>query len=359
MAKILLLGDYSALHKNLKEGLVALGHDVTLASSGDDWKNLARDIDLNYKNRKNKFLPRKIVNIIYPLIDLKQFKGFDVVQLINPLMFFNKRFPNKFHINQLLKNNSKTFILAAGDDAYFWKFSRKELKYGPFDDTLKYDYNKKSHMCELPRVFNLNKYIVDKCDGIIPIMYEYEVGYKNHTKLKNTIPIPMNIDKIKYKENIIGEKLVVFHGLNRPGFKGTMYVEKAFEILKGRYPDELELVIDGHMPLDEYLQFLERVNVVIDQTSSHSLGVNGVYSLAMGKVVLGGAEPESLISHNVTSSPVINILPNPESIVKAIEELLINKNEIPTLGLESRKYAENVHGHINIAKQYLKTWGLE
>ena len=33
--KILLLGEYSGLHLNLRDGLRELGHDVVLASAGD------------------------------------------------------------------------------------------------------------------------------------------------------------------------------------------------------------------------------------------------------------------------------------------------------------------------------------
>lgn len=43
---ILLLGEYSALHKNLKEGLNELGYEALIASDGDGWKNIPRDIDL-------------------------------------------------------------------------------------------------------------------------------------------------------------------------------------------------------------------------------------------------------------------------------------------------------------------------
>ena len=46
---ILLLGDFSALHKNLKDGLVELGHNVTIASDGDGYKRTPRDIDLSPK----------------------------------------------------------------------------------------------------------------------------------------------------------------------------------------------------------------------------------------------------------------------------------------------------------------------
>lgn len=41
--KILLLGEYSGLYHNLKQGLQELGADVTLAANGDAWKKfLAR-----------------------------------------------------------------------------------------------------------------------------------------------------------------------------------------------------------------------------------------------------------------------------------------------------------------------------
>lgn len=100
---------------------------------------------------------------------------------------------------------------------------------------------------------------------------------------------------------------------------------------------------------------MSRTNVVIDQMYSHSLGVNGVYALAMGKIVMGGAEPESLKSHGVNFSPVINLKPNHESIIYEVEKLLKNKNKIKDLGYESRSYAENVHSHTKVAQQYLDT----
>lgn len=44
--KILLLGDYSNVHATLASALRTLGHEVTLASDGDSWKNYPRDVDL-------------------------------------------------------------------------------------------------------------------------------------------------------------------------------------------------------------------------------------------------------------------------------------------------------------------------
>ena len=352
--KILLLGEFSALHKNLKEGLVALGHEVDIASSGDVWKNIPRDIDLKVEGN---YITRKIKRIykLYKLLNLV--KQYDIVQLVNAFVFYKKLIPNKLFISNLIKNSKKFYLLGAGSDSYFWLNGRKKLKYGPFEDFLKYDSNNATgHYMENSRAFEINKYIADNCDGIIPIMFEYETSYENHPNLKKTIPIPMNIEKIEYQDNIVKDKIVVFHGLNRYGFKGTRHVEEAFKILAKKYPDDLELIIDGKMPLEKYLEVMAKTNVIIDQTNSYSLGVNGIYALAMGKIVLGGAEPESLKSLGVESSPVINIKPNAQSIVGAIEKLLENKEKITMLGQKSRKFSEGTHGHINIAKKYLEVW---
>ena len=63
--KILLFGDNSSLHSNLRDGLIALGHKVVLASDGDGWKNIPRDIDINYGD---KFINRKLANRIFPWV---------------------------------------------------------------------------------------------------------------------------------------------------------------------------------------------------------------------------------------------------------------------------------------------------
>lgn len=350
---ILLLGEYSSLYSNLKDGLEELGHNAVIASYGDGWKNISRDIDLG--GGEVDFFS-KVKRKISPVIKCKSLQGFDVVQYINPFYFYHSLLPNKIIIDNIIKRNRKFFISAAGDDAFFWRNGREMLRYGPFDDFLKYDIRKKDFFMSKEKSYKFNEWLVERSDGVIPIMYEYELSYKGSPKLLKTIPIPMNLSKINYKENIPRDKLTVFHGLNRYGFKGTRHVEEAFKILAGRYPNDLELIIEGKLPLNQYLEIMKRANLVIDQTYSYSLGMNGVYALAMGKVVLGGAEPESLLSFGVEHSPVVNIEPSSSSIVKAVERLLQEKKRIPEIGFSSRKFAENNHCHVDIASKYISTW---
>ena len=83
--------------------------------------------------------------------------------------------------------------------------------------------------------FNYNRRIVDKSNGLIPVMYEYDSCYKKSSKKLNLIPLPVNLKSISCDPNNIKDKIVVFHGLSRYGFKGTRHVENAFKVLKEKY----------------------------------------------------------------------------------------------------------------------------
>ena len=81
------------------------------------------------------------------------------------------------------------------------------------------------------------------------------------------------------------------------------------------------------MPLEDYLELMKRQNIIINPINS--------CSLAMGKIVMGGAEQESLMSLDVASSPVpvINLEPSVQSITEKIENLLERRKRISTSGL--------------------------
>lgn len=350
--KILLLGEYSGLHNNLKAGLQELGHDVTLAASGDGFKNFPADI--KFDSQRSGIVGKIERNLSY-FLHLNQMVGYDIVQIINPIVF-NPRFGiNKILLNYIIKNNNIVSLLGAGCDAFYWQKSRKELDYGPFEDNLKYDYKLNFNpYYDGEDALGWNVFLANKVDHIIPIMYEYEIGYRNFKNLRKCIPIPMNINKINYYPNTVNDKCRVFHGLNRYGFKGTRIVEQAFSILKDN--NFLDLRIEGNMPIDAYLQLMKKTNIIVDQVYSYSAGMNAIYALAMGKIVLGGAEPESLKALGFKDTPIINIKPNAESIVQEIEYLIDHKADIPERGFEARNFVINNHNYIDIAQKYINTW---
>ena len=352
--KILLAGEFSGFHLNLKKGLEKLGHEVTLLSSGDGWKNINSDTKIYSAIEAKPF--NKVINIIRDYLIIKNYKNYDVVQFMQPLLFSQKLGLNKYLINKLIENNKKSFLIAAGSDSMYWKNYKTKFRYSPHHDMKYIDNKGKESMYEKDEIYDYNVYLAKKVDGIIPIMYDYDIGYIDFKNKKKVIPLPMDLDTIEYQENMIKDKIVIFHGLNREGFKGTAHIKKAMERIKENYSDLVEIIIDGKMPLNEYIQLMKRTNIVIDQANSYSYGVNAVIAMAMGKIILSGCEQETLDTFGIKSSPIINILPDEDDIYQKLELLIENKDKFITYGKESREYVSLLHDYELIAHKFLSTW---
>ena len=114
--------------------------------------------------------------------------------------------------------------------------------------------------------------LYEMIDGYIPYRYEYAEPFRSITTIKKTIPIPINIDEIKYSPNIVNGKIIFFHGLAKRSVKGHQYILGAFDQLRNRYKDEAEFVCKGGLPISEYMKLLDKTNVVLDDANSYSLG---------------------------------------------------------------------------------------
>ena len=352
--RILLLGEFSALHKNLRDGLRELGHEAVVASVGDGWKRIPADIDLGSQATGWR---GRLERIARPEWSLPKLTGYDVVQIINPLLFSRKGGYNSGLLRAILAGNDRAFLVGAGDDAFYWREGRQTLAYGPFDDIIRYDLKGEACPWLDPKVRAFNLWLAQRVEGILPIMYDYWVGYQAFPHRRAPLPIPVNVTGIPYQENTLhGGKLRVFHGLNREGFKGTHYVREAFAFLQQHYPHEVECSIEGGMPLPAYLEHLSKMNVVIDQTSSYSCGVNALFALALGKVVLGGAEPENHLLYGDAPMPVLNITPDAGSIVRQVEAVLAQRADLAQLGAASREFVATHHDHVRVAERYLAAW---
>jgi len=151
-------------------------------------------------------------------------------------------------------------------------------------------------------------------------------------------------------------KIVIYHSSNRPVFKGSKFINEALEIIQERYPEDVEVINASFLPLEEYLSAINRTHILIDQCRSYSYAMNALYSLAKGKVVLSGCEEECVKEWGIEDSPVVNIRPNVDDIVNKLEYLILNRDLILKLSLESRKFVEQNHNHVDTAQKFLKEW---
>ncbi|SMG15034.1 hypothetical protein SAMN05661096_00721 [Marivirga sericea] len=352
--KILLLGDFSGLGINLKNGLMNAGHEVTIASSSADWRNFSFDINLNHRKTGYK---RVFYDRLKPFNLLSKLTGFDIIQLIDPFTFYLKYFPSKIFYKILFNNNGKSFLGASSMDSYFWKYSKEYMNYTPYEEMRKFDWNRFLDFKISQEAFDFNRFIAKQVDGIIPVMYDYEGGYRKEFSDKvKTVPLPLTIKEELVEKVKPYKKLVFFHGLNRYGFKGTRIITEAFSDMTKKYPNDLEFNISDKMPINEYLKVLDKTHVVVDQVNSYSYGMNALYSMAKGKIVMSGAEKEALSAIEVEECPVINIRPDKESIKAEIEKILDLKPTIFDLGIKSREFVEKYHDADKVALEYLSFW---
>lgn len=354
--KILLLGEFSGFHKNLKEGLVELGHEVTLSSYGDGWKRI--DTDLFLGSRLPGFFG-KVHKLFKVLWGVKYFSGFDVVQLMSPAPFPRILGLNTFILKRIFKKNTKVFLLGAGatdQNSVIADFYQNEYKYPQLYKTIA--KRNKRLWSQTSQGRKYNAWLFDKIDGYIPIMYEYAEGFRRLgcKKLLPTIPLPINTKEISFVDNSSTNKITIFHGLNREEQKGTPFIRKAMERIQKNYPEDVECLLDGNMPLDEYLRIIEKADIVVDQIYLCSTAVNAGYNLAMGKIVMGPGDNEFLNEFGLKLSPLIPLTPCEDDIYSKIEELILRKDELGEMKQNSRRFCEELHCYLDVAKKFVDVW---
>ena len=370
--KILLMGEYSNVHATLAEGLRKLGHHVTMLSNGDFWKNYPRDIDLVRK-------PGKLGGIMYMMklyTNVHKLRGYDIVQLINP-MFLELKAERIFPIYQYLRKHNKKIILGGFGMDYYWVSvccKDKPLRYSDFNigDKLRTNTDALKERKDWlgTEKGRLNQMIAEDCDGIITGLYEYWACYQPSFPQKTTfIPFPIkpqlitpgNSNSHTYVENHqvipldIPKKVKLFIGINksRSEYKGTDIMLKAAQAIAKKYPDKTELRIAENIPFAEYVKMMNGSDAILDQLYSYTPSMNPLEAMARGIICIGGGEPENYeIIHEDKLRPIINVLPNYESVYQELEHLVLHPELVPLLKQQSIEYISKHHDYIKVAKRY-------
>ena len=358
--KILLLGEYSNVHATLAEGLRALGHQVTVASNGDFWKNYPRDIDL--ARTPNHWGGIRLMAKVATL--LPSFRGYDVVQLINP-MFLELKAERILPIYRYLRrHNSKMFLGAFGMD-YYWVnecTQRRHLRYSDFNigDHLRTNIEatrEQKDWLGTPKE-KLNRIIADDCDGIITGLYEYWSCYEPHFPDKTTF-IPFPIRPATSFSTEAHQPVRIFIGINRErsAYKGTDIMLQAAREVEARHPDLMKLQVVESVPFSLYTQLMENSDAILDQLYAYTPSMNPLEAMKKGIICIGGGEPENYeIIGETELRPIINVEPTKESVVSALEQLVLHPEAIPELKRQSVEYINRHHDYLKVARQYLDFW---
>ena len=357
--KILLIGEYSNVHNTLAKGLRQLGHEVCVISNGDFWKDYPRDIDVC--RSEGRLGGIRLLLRLWTL--LPRMRGYDVVQLVNPMFFELKAERLFFFYSYLRRHNKRIFLGAYGMDWYWVETctNKKPLRYSDFNfgSELRTDPEavKEQHDWLGTTKERLNKMIAQDCDGIITGLYEYHVCYNPVFPEKTCyIPFPI-LSSTCTIHNQPPLKLFIGISKQRSAYKGTDIMLKAAQAILKKYPQQVELKVAEGVPFAQYQQMIDESDVLLDQLYSYTPAMNALLAMSKGMIVVGGGEPENYeILGETELRPIINVEPNYDSVFHELEQLVLHPERIPELKQQSIEYIKKHHDYVKVAMQYIDFW---
>lgn len=352
--RVLLIGEFSGVHNNLKKGLEACGIEVFLANTGDVFKQFSTDMVMHIGGM-GRF--RQIQNIFLELSNLHKMKKFDVIQVMNPnaLEFYNHK-----RVYEMLDSAKLVVQLIGGCDfvsSYYNRYLCKEM----CDMCKRYDIG--DHICPYSKgdTIRYQKQFYQYADIFVPLCWEYYHVYKRYAheyenRLLPVMPMPIDLEENKFVD-CKNSKIQVLHPLNRVGAKGTKVIEEAFERLRQKYGDIADFQIKGKMPIKEYRKLLARMDIVVDQLYGSTYGMNALYAMAMGKIVFSGEPDRRMYDEEpiLREMPIYGLGYGVEDIVKRVAQILDDGNLLERKK-QSRQFVEKYHDSKAVAEKFLSLY---
>ncbi len=270
-------------------------------------------------------------------------------------------------IYNLLRSRNKSMFLGAFGMDHFWVHAGcncTTFRYSDFNlgDTVRHDGENDIWIKEwgTGAKGRLNCTIAQNCDGIIAGLYEYYASYQPYfgEKLK-FIPFPIDLGTITPKTTEKHDKVRFFIGIQktRNEYKGTDIMLRALERVVREFPDKAEMVKVESVPFSKYQNLMNSSDLILDQLYSYTPAMNALLAMAKGIIVVGGGEEENYeILGEKELRPIVNVLPNEESVYQALKDIVLHSERIPLLSRQSVEYIRKYHDSVKVAQSYLDFW---
>ena len=377
--RILLVGEYSRLHNSLKEGLLALGHEVTLVGTGDGFKNFPVDHSIEARFFKSR-IPNLFRQAIFRLTKkdlahweygfrfkklLPKLTDFDVVQLISETPTFAPLDTEYRMLETLARQNKKMFCLCTGTDYSFMKACVEgRFRYSLLDPYLNDKSLAHEYRYALPYLSARHKKHHEKVRnlvaGYIATDMDYHIAMQDEPKYLGLIPNPVNIEKLSTDNHqpSTDNQIVIFHGINRWNYhkKGNRFFEDALDTISSKYTDRVRIITAESLPYQQYMKAYNSCHILLDQVYAYDQGYNALEAMARGKVVFTGAEKEFEDFYKLDERVAVNALPDAQAIAGELSKLIENPQEILEMGRRAREFVEREHDFTKITHKYLATW---
>ncbi len=361
--RILLLGEASWVHFNLRKGLRELGHDVTLISNGNNFRNIPRDIDIARDLKWGKLGGLKVLWTL--LRNIRKLCGNDIVQIHN-YQFVTLSMKWNERIIRFLKHHNRCLVKCClGDDPQILNMQ--------LDGIPKYSdmyWNGKPQNIEqnkerieeqnAPECVECWKVATECSEALLPCLYEYYMAYdvEPFNKKLYYAPLPITIADEKGKKiKGISLPIKVLVGVQRSReyMKGALKIAEFVEEVSRRNPGKISITYAENVPYGEYCRMLDATDVQVDQFYSYTPSMNSLAAMARGTVVIGGGEEEAYeFIGEKELRPIINVSPENsfDENVEIIEKALLTPGNVKQLSKESILYARKHNDYRIVSKQY-------
>ncbi len=375
--KILLLGEYNASHFNLKQGLLALGHEVLLVGHGDGFKKRPADILFKQKFQVGFwYYIRRVVHVLsgFDLNSVNiarqfrrnqdKFRGYDVVQLINERPFGCLPKTETKLLSFIFKYNQKVFLLSNGTDYISVKFALEgKYRYGILTPYFNKKGTRKDFLPALVYLSSghrrLHKFVYSHIKGVFSSDLDYYLPLEGHPRHLGLMPHPIWLENLPFQSLDTSKKIVIFHGINSKNYfkKGNDIFEEALKKLQLTHSDKVVIKTVRDLPHQIYLESYNDAHIILDMVYAYDQGYNALEGMAKGKVVFTGAEKEWLDYYQLKEDQVaINALPDANQIYEKLCELVENPEKIGTIGKAARAFVEKIHDAHLIATRSVRIW---
>ncbi|MFB2733546.1 hypothetical protein [Shewanella mangrovisoli] len=342
--KILIYGEYSGYGKSLAIGFRELGHEAAVFSpNGDGWKKLESDFGFSAVTKLGKL--KEIIKYI-PV-----FLKFDAVYIMNP-SFFSFKLLGPLMLLLFKIKGIKLFLLCCGDDVEY-------IKAGESGIITKFvfsgiDYPGVDYFKTVPEKI-INYLCAKAVNKIIPTMYDYQAPWQaSNFSYKVTVVVPLachvgNMPKIKPTDI---NSIKIMHGINRRDVKGTDVILAALKRIDDEFSNVVVFTPEKLSQL-EYLKLFAEVDISIDQCKCHSYGMNAIYAMLHGHVVLAPADEKHCASFNIAKSPIVSISNDEEDIYQKLKDLILSAEYLDERKNQTVNYAVTHHESVNVCSKLL------
>jgi hypothetical protein len=356
--KVLLVGEASGVHRNLKLGLTQLGveclHITQSASTSWKW----------YDDTFSPDLPGVLGGVarnVSPFLKIAQLGRFDVANYVNTITAVHGTYTKYFDIPLMRRKVRLMSYYALGCDEIGLIRRNPNLPYSPCAtclascDTLASDCASTLNPIYERSEDRVRNYFDFGACSVVEYSHVERLFGRHYARIQ----FPVDAAPILFVPARAEAVTRIIHTPTRRGFKGTDVVLRAIELLNAIRSDFEFRVVEG-LAYPDYLKAVQNSDIVIDQVHGQSSGMNGLEMLAAGKIVYSGATElgRSFFPFG-DNSPVFDASPNADELAASLSAVLDRKDEFPALAAAGRQYILDHHDPVLVARLFLDAWTKE